>query len=141
MASSRQIGNRSQLAVKKFYEAEGWVMHNQGSAWRRMGSRWFPVGNDIWGAFDLVGIHPNRGFLFVQSKTGGSGIQEAKRRIEALPWPKDTTMMSPAFGNFLHVVVVIVKHHAVRGRPHGVYLRFLRWLGSEWVVENVEMPK
>lgn len=142
MTSTRQKGNQSQVVVRKFYEADGWKMHNQGSQWRRIHGRWIPVGNDIWGAFDLIGLHAEFGFLFVQSKTGGSGIQEAKRRIESLPWPKNNTGLAlPHFDMRTRVVVAIVKKHSRRGRPYGTYLRILRWDGTAWNVETVELSK
>jgi hypothetical protein len=84
--SVHKRANAGERIVKAFYEQDSWLIHRVMSRRTPVRGHWLLLGADIWGAFDLVGMHRTKGFLFSQVKVA-KDVGDAKRKIGALPWP------------------------------------------------------
>lgn len=79
-------GNRYELEARKMLEGQGYLVE------RKNPSRW--QGNDFWGMFDIIAIHPQAGIVrLVQVKTNMSDFYKA--RIAITQWALDNNMIAP----------------------------------------------
>lgn len=95
--SSRPLkGSVAEKAAEAYLTADGWTVHRARAVMVNPApGKFFVFSHDLWGAIDLAGIHPQRGFLFVQvatitGKTGSldyANVAKRRKKIEALPWP------------------------------------------------------
>ena len=89
-------GSVAEKAAEVFLTKDGWTVHRARAVMVNPApGKFFVFSHDVWGVFDLVCTHPERGFLFVQvttisGKTGSLNyghVGDRKRKVEKLPLP------------------------------------------------------
>lgn len=100
-------GSVAEKAAEAYLKADGWTVHRARAVMVNPApGKFFVFSHDLWGAIDLAGIHPQRGFLFVQvatigGKTGSldyGNVAKRRHKVEALPWPPQMAIVH-ATGN------------------------------------------
>lgn len=79
-------GKDAERAFRRIMEADGWIVHQATAATVRRGPLFITNSNDLWNCVDLAGVHPEKGFHFVQV-TGGGSVSARKKKIMAVRWP------------------------------------------------------
>ncbi len=84
----------AEKAAEAHLRRQGWTVHRaRAMTVHPKPGVFFALSHDVWGAIDLVAMHPDHGFLFVQVTTAQTpdgrptGVTNRKRKVEALPWP------------------------------------------------------
>lgn len=80
-------GKKLEVMVRKYYEAQGWVIHQAVSTGTKRGPIFVSNTNDIFECIDLVCKHPDYDYtMWLQITTKNVGIGRKTEALEKIPW-------------------------------------------------------
>ena len=71
MVNSRYKGNRTKNSAKRYFEHLGYLVGNTEFVTK------YSKESDLFGLFDLIGIHPLHGILLIQVKTNKPALRKS----------------------------------------------------------------
>lgn len=93
MVNTNDKGNRAQNEVRIHLEAEGYAVHVARRTTYMRNGKWFSVGNDLFGCFDVIAVHPILTHVLFIQVTDGGGASKKRKQVEAVfprkAWIKD----------------------------------------------------
>lgn len=80
--NKRSKGNRNELLARRILQESGYLVEKKNT------SRW--QGNDFWGLFDILAIHPTAATRLIQIKSNLSDFYKARKEI--VKWKEENNI-------------------------------------------------
>jgi len=80
-------GSKAERVAQRILESDGWTVHRAIKVtYQDSKGNWRSRRTDIWGAIDILAMHPVKGYKAIQIGTQ-EGRRVRRRKVERLPWP------------------------------------------------------